>query len=1052
MRSIFRLLFLVCAMALTAGAASAQHRLSGRVTDVEGEPIPGASITEKGVAGGVVSDIDGNYVITLKGKNSVIEAQCVGFKPFTQRIGADQSRLDIVLQENLNELDEMVVVGYGQQRRIATVGAQSSIKAEGLKMPAANLSSSISGRLSGVVAVQRTGEPGHDDSDIWIRGISALSGGLSKPLILVDGVERSFNQIDVNDIEEFSILKDASATAVYGVRGANGVILIKTRPGVVGKPKFSVDYYEGFTRLTNVPKLADGITYMEVANEARGHSDLPDLYKAGYIEATKKASGLIANDNPALYNPYLYPNVDWIDEIYNDWGHNRRVNASVRGGVPMAQYYVSASLYQETGLTDDKTPDSYDVGMKFNRYNFVSNVDLKPTSRTTINVGASGYFTNGSYPNISTGDIFTQAMMVPPVSYALVYPDGSVPGISANGDLRNPYADLTRRGYKNEYNTQVYSNLKVNQDLDFWRWSKGLSVYALMAFDVNSSNSTHYSKRDNTYFIDAATDPVTGLYIDPLDADGNIKLRNTYTSGQQTLGYSYSNGGWRKFYFEAAMNYNRTFGQQHRVTGLFLYNMEDQRYNAAGDLISAVPYKKMGIAARATYSFDDRYFLEVNAGYNGSENFHPDKRYGFFPSVGVAWVPTNEPWWNEHLRNSWFNFLKFRYTNGKVGTDNLGGRRFAYRTIMGGGDGMTFNDLGHIGGLQITDYGVNVQWSTSHKQDFGIEMKLINSRLNINLDYFKENRDKIFLQRSSVPLYVGLTAMPWGNLGKLKNHGFEVSVDYTHSFTKDMELTVRGNFTYNRDEVVDNDEPTPAYPWMSRKGHNVLARFGYIAEGLFTSMEEIEAAPYQFGETEGAPRQLRPGDIKYKDLNGDNVIDDYDKCVIGRGDVPDKYFGFGFDYRWGNFSVGCLFQGMYGADRCLSGMSIMPFNGNAGQDGNLYANITDRWSETDPTNTDVFYPRLGYGATNFHNVNNYQTSTWWQKKQDFIRLKQVNISYHLPRRWLERAGITNAHIYAMGSNLYTWTNFKLWDPELNTNNGMSYPNVQTYSVGLSFNF
>lgn len=1052
MRTKAKLFITICLMCASAIVAAAQHKLTGRVTDSSGEMVPGVTIFEKGTSNGVASDIDGNYTIVLKGKKPVIEATCIGFKKFEQRIGSDQTMLDIILQDDVNALDELVVVGYGQQRRIATVGAQSSIKAEGIKMPAANLSSSISGRLSGVVAVQRSGEPGHDDSDIWIRGISTLSGGLSKPLILVDGVERSFNQIDVNDIEEFSILKDASATAVYGVRGANGVILIKTKPGVVGKPKFTVDYYEGFSRLTNVPDLADGITYMEVANEARRNSGLPDLYKPGYINATKMASGLIPNENPALYNQYLYPNVDWIDEIYEDWGHNRRVNASVRGGVPKATYYVSASLYQESGLTNSDTPDSYDVGMKFNRYNFVSNVDLKPTDRTTINVGASGYFTNGSYPYVSTSDVFSQAMMVPPVSYAKVYPDGSVPGISANGDLRNPYADLTRRGYKNEYTTQVYSNLKLTQDLDFWKWSKGLSVYGLIAFDVNASNTTYYQKRDNTYFIDAPTDPDTGLYINPLDENGNIKLRNTYTSGNQTLSYSRAVGGWKKFYFEAALNYNRIFNSMHRVGALLLYNQEDLRYSNAGDLISAVPYKKLGLAARATYSYDDRYFIEANAGYNGSENFHPDKRYGFFPSVGVAWVPTNERWWNDHLMNPIINFVKIRYTNGLVGSDQMGGRRFAYRTIMGNADGMTFNDLGHISGLQISDYGVNVQWSTSHKQDLGLELKMFNSRLNMTVDYFYEKRDKIFLQRSSVPLYVGLTAMPWGNLGKVKNHGIEFSMDYTHTFTKDMELTVRGNITWNEDEVIDNDEPTPAYPWMSQKGHNVLARFGYIAEGLFTSMEEIEASPYQNGETAGQPRQLRPGDIKYKDLNNDGVIDDYDKCVIGRGDVPNLYYGFGFDYRWGNFSLGVLFQGTHGADRCLSGMSINPFNGNAGQDGNLYSNIYDRWSESDPTNTDVFYPRLGYGATNFHNVNNYQTSTWWQKKQNFIRLKQVNVAYHLPNKWTEKAQISDAQIYAMGTNLYTWSSFDLWDPELNTNNGMSYPNIMTLSVGLSFNF
>ncbi len=682
----------------------------------------------------------------------------------------------------------------------------------------------------------------------------------------------------------------------------------------------------------------------------------------------------------------------------------------------------------------------------------MSNIDLKPTDRTTINVGASGYFTDGRYPYVSTGEIFRQAMMVTPVLYPVTNADGTEPGVSANGDFENPYACLTSRGYKSEYTTQVNSNLKVTQDLDFWNWSKGLSVYGLVAFDVQSTNSTYYNHRPNTYAVDALVDAETGLYIDPYDENGNIKMRNTFTSTNQTLSYNRAIDGWRKFYFEAALNYNRVFDATHRVGAMILFNSEDLRYSNASDLISSVPYKKLGIAMRATYSYDDRYFLELNAGYNGSENFDPKKRYGFFPAVGIGWVPTNEHWWRNNFADGVISFLKLRYTNGKVGSDQMGGRRFGYRTIMGGGDGYNWNDLGYKGGLVISDYGVAVQWSTSHKQDLGVDFKMFRNRLNVSVDLFHEVRDKIFLSRSSVPAFIGLNSMPWGNLGKVKNQGVEFSFDYTHSFSRDIDLTIRGNLTYNKDEILENDEPTPNYPWLSRIGTNVNARTGYVALGLFTSEEEIASAPYQFGESEGSPRLLKPGDIRYADLNNDGIIDDYDKTVIGHGDVPDLYFGFGADLRWGNVAVGVLFQGNHGADRCMGGMSINPFSGNAGQDGNLYANIWDRWRPEDPTNTDVFYPRLGYGASSFDNVNNYKTSTWWQKDVSFIRLKQLNVSYYLPKKWIDKAHISDARIYGMGTNLATWSNFDLWDPELNTNNGMTYPNVMTLSVGLSFNF
>jgi len=467
----------------TTARAQYGQTITGRVSDKNGELIPGVSVLEKGTLNGTSTDSNGQYNLKLTTKHPILTISYIGFVTQEVTVGR-QTLIDIILEENVSALDEVTVVAYGSQRKISVVGAQSSLKMDEIKMPTANLSSVIAGRLAGVVAVQRTGEPGHDDSDIWIRGISTFTNQNSSPLILVDGVERSFNNIDANDIDSFTILKDASATAVYGVRGANGVILIKTKPGKVGKPQFTFDYYEGFVTLTQTPDLADTYEYMDAANEANMNTNGSLLYTPQYIEATKKANGLTANDNPLIYNKYLYPSVNWMDELFNKMGHNRHMNVQVRGGVPNATYYVSLSYYNEMGLTRTARMENYDANMRYDRYNYTANLNLKPTKTTTIDLGFSGYLSIGNYPQQSSSSLFNSAMSINPTYMPLLMPDSSVPGISANGDFRNPYADLIRRGYTNESNNKLNSNIRVTQDLGFKDWSKGLKASVLLAFDV----------------------------------------------------------------------------------------------------------------------------------------------------------------------------------------------------------------------------------------------------------------------------------------------------------------------------------------------------------------------------------------------------------------------------------------------------------------------------------------------------------------------------------------------------------------------------------------
>lgn len=1048
---------MICMLLFISSAGAQTRKVSGRISDEKGELLIGVIVQEKGTSNGAMTDPDGQYFLNLTTSNPVIVISCMGYK--TQEITIGNSNIiDAALAEDLSELDEVVVVGYGVQKKVSVVGAQSAIDMAEIKMPSASLSSVVQGRLAGVVAVQRSGEPGHDESDIWIRGLSTFTGQSSKPLVLVDGVERSFNNIDPEDIESFTVLKDASATAVYGVRGANGVVIVKTKPGKVGKPQFSVDYYESLITLTKRPELADAYTYMDALNEAYLNTYGTLYYTDEYIRATKMANGVLPNENPAIYNSFLYPAVDWVNEIFRDYGNSRRVNLSVRGGVPNATYYVSLTYYNERGLTRNAEMENYDANMRFDRYNYTVNVNLRPTETTTIDFGFNGFLSSGNYPQRTTSQLFASAMQINPVYLPLMMPDESLSGISNNGDMRNPYGDLIRRGYRNEARNQINTSIKVNQDLGFWEWSKGLNANAMLAFDVSNSRNLNYSKQESTYYFGGTRDPKTGLWNtglpdpdtgiwgggDVFNRNGTYNIIRTYT-GSDDLDFTKSQSMTRSTYFEASLNYNRDFGL-HNVTGLFLYNQKIYNAGDPDSLIASLSYRQQGIAGRLTYGYDNRYLVELNAGYNGSENFDPENRFGFFPAAGTGWVASNEGFWRGKFAEV-FSFFKIRYTVGLVGSDTVAGRRFMYQDQMIELDGTRFGTTNNVG-WGVDKYGAKVGWSTSLKHNLGFDMKFFKDNLSLTVELFKEHRTGIFLSRATIPNYAGFIEMPYANLGIVDNKGIDVQGEYNVRLGNKSFLTLRANMTYNEDVIVEDDQPIKPYEWQETRGTNVNGRWGWIAEGLFTCEDEIMNHAKQFGE-EYPGQTSKVGDIKYKDLNGDGTIDDYDKCLIGQGDVPRLYYGFGGDVQIGSVSLGLLFSGNAMADRCLTGNAIHPFTDQAGI-SNLYANITDRWSPDDPTNQDVFYPRLYHGSA--ANVNNTKTSTWWQHDVSFLRLKQLSLSYNFPARLMEKTAFKDARIYLMGTNLLTFSNFKLWDPELNTNNGTAYPNARTVSLGLSFKF
>jgi len=981
-------------------------RVMGSVKDHSGEPLIGVTVFVKERPNiGTATDINGNYLIDVL-PDDVLEFSYVGYK--TQDVAvAGRGLLDVVLEQNDALLDAVEVVGYGVQKKISVIGSQQSIQVDELKVPAANLTQGLAGRVAGLVSVQRTSEPGFDDADIYIRGISTLTASMSAPLTLVDGVPRSFANVDPEDIESFSILKDASATAVYGVRGANGVIIINTKSGLKGRPKFTVRYTEGITTPTKITDFVDGATYMEMSNEASTTRGGGTLYSREVIEKTRTHA-----------DPYLYPNVDWMDEILRDYSHNRSANVNVSGGSDKAVYYIGLAYYDEDGMYKDTKLADYNSNTYYRRYNVTTNLTLNPFRTTEIKLGIQGYLANANYPASSQATIFESAYFTQPTYIAPMYPDGKLGAFSGGG--LNPVAELGATGYANQWRSQVYSNLRVTQQL-----CKGLSITGMFSFDTYNYTSNCFTKSPNTYHA-------TGR-----DANGNLIYEQT-RQGTENLAYSLSAKGDRTIYLEAALNYKNTFGR-HDVSGMLLFNQSDEINTKATNVEEALPYRFRGLAGRFTYGFDDRYFAEFNFGYNGSENFAPKNRYGFFPSMGLGWVISNESFF-EPLTGV-IQYLKVRGTWGQVGNSQISGRRFAYLATVTDSSSPSYtfgkNMDQNFGTTAINEYAVDVTWEVADKTDIGVDMRLLNNKLNFQFDYFKESREGIYLRRSSIPAYVGMINNPYGNIGRVENKGVEFSINYANSWG-DWSLSLMGNYSFNRNKVLEDDS-TAAYPWQSTIGNKVGQRFGLVALGLFESYEEIAASPMQTGDT-------RPGDIKYKDVNGDGKIDEYDKVPIGWGSVPEIMYGFGFSIGWKNLSLTAMFQGAAHVDAMLSGEGVLPFSQGSSR-GNLLSNITDRWTEQNPSQ-DVFYPRLSIGNINM----NYETSTWWLKNTDYLRLKNIELSYRLPDRWMKRIHLDNARVFIQGVNLLTFSSFKIWDVELGDGRGARYPNIASVSLGVNFNF
>lgn len=1002
------------------------------------EPAIGATVYLRNSTTGTVTDVNGKYSITVEGIGGVLEFSYIGYKKQEVAV-TGQKTIDIVLQPDTEVLEEVVVVGYGSQKKESVVGAISTLDVTKLTVPGSSISNALAGQLSGIVAMSRSGEPGKNSAaDFYIRGVSSFKG-TSTPLVLVDGIERDLDLVDTDDIASFSILKDASASAVYGVRGANGVILITTKKGSVGKPQVNVRTEFGFTQPTKRPQMLGSAEWAELYNEAYGSQH----YSPEDIEKYRTNA-----------DPDLYPNVDWFDALFDDMAANQRVNLNITGGSDIVKYYVSGAFYNESSIYKNAgNIYGYNPSIRYNKFNFRANVDLNLTKSTVVNFNLANIYEKSFGPGYgdTDADIWSYTFMTSPNAFPVQYSDGKLSGPSSDSG-NNPWNMLAHSGYREQFWNSAQSLIGVTQDIgELWKPLKGLTANIKFSWDAWNTTLQRRSKIESFYHARGRAEDGSLIY-DRNDEGIWIPVH----TGDENLSFLIGRSGTMTRYLEGSLTYNRVFNEIHRVGALLLYNQKIHTNTQAGSGDDALPYKNQGLAARATYAFKDTYFAEVNLGYNGSENFARGHRFGFFPAVAVGWMMSNEKWFQPATKV--IDMLKLKASYGKVGNDDIGGqRRWVYESTIVNSGSWNYGSDGNQGGTGIRIGEVenlNASWEEALKINAGIEFSLFN-KIRVQADYFREERSGIFLQRAGLPAIVGVSTIPYVNIGETLNQGFDATVEYTHQVNKDLMLTARGNFTFNRNELLNNDEPDWEYKYQNRIGKpfgsgSSLQPFGLVAIGLFESQEEIDNSPVQnFGE-------YRVGDIKYQDINGDGQIDSQDQIAIGYTNLPEITYGFGGTAQYKNWDFNIFFQGVARTSFFLNGSSIRtPFSsGNmerAAINEDIYGNV---WMSTNTPeqNANVTYPRLSMGSGGAGASNNSQASTWWLRDGSFLRLKSVEIGYSLPKSLLQKSFIKSLRFYAAGNNLLQFSPFKLWDPEKGSTDGSGYPLNRMFSIGFNANF
>lgn len=1013
----------------TLGAyAQTEIEVSGVVKDQNNETLIGVYVSVKDRPGvGTVTDLDGRYKIKSDQYGTLIFSY-IGFDRQEVQI-AKRLVVDVILKpSDKNVLKEVIVTGTGTQQKATITGAITTVDLNTLRPPAGNITNALAGNVAGIIAMQTSGEPGKNASEFWIRGMSTFGGGASA-LVLVDGFERPFNEINIEDIESFSVLKDASATAIYGSKGANGVIIITTKKGVAGKININAKAEYGYMTRTRTPEFVGGYDYAQLANEALITRNLEPRYTSTELDIFKY--GL---------DPDLYPNVDWQDVMLRDGASIYRATLDLSGGGSTVRYFASGSFIDEGGMYKaDQALKDYNTNANMSRWNYRVNLDFDITKTTLVKIGVSGFLEKQNTPGLSQ-NIWPSLIGQSPVSIPVMYSNGLIPAYGIDYQT-NPWVLATQTGYNEFWKNKAETNVTLEQNLDFI--TNGLKFLARAAYDTENLNNINRIKWPEQYSVERKR-----------DRDGNLVMKRI--SEEALMHQESSSFGQRVFVMEADLTYSRIFKEHHRVGGLVRYNQRElvETSNIGDDIMRGISRRNLGISGRATYALYDRYMAEFNFGYTGSENFKKGNQFGFFPAISFAWNISEESFIKRNI--SWLNLFKIRYSYGEVGNDAVkrGGDdiRFPYLSSIGEISGYNFGDFSSLNqytGLHYTQVASEyLSWEIAKKHNLGFDINVLNNRLSLTVDFFKDNREKIYKEREYLPSMAGITSKPWANVGKMESKGFDGQIKFIQKVA-DVEFTMRGNITYARNEVLEYDEQANSLPYTMTQGYRWQQARGLISQGLFKDYEDIRNSPKQtFGE-------YLPGDIKYKDVNGDGVIDQYDIVPIGATRIPNLVYGMALALQWKGLDFNIHFQGSGKSSYFIGDVSVYPFSGGAW--GNVLkdvANPNDRWISReisgDPSTerTDAKYPRLSYGG----NSNNYRESSFWLRDGSYIRLKTLEIGYTMPQSITSMAHISRARVYFLGNNLAIWDSLKLWDPELGSGDGMKYPPSKTLTVGLTVSF
>ena len=986
----------------TSALAQESIVVTGVVTDTNKEPMIGVNVSISNIPGlGAITDLNGKYSIKMPPYHKLVFTY-IGFEK-VEVLVKEQRTVNVTMKEaSAREIDEVVITGTGAQKKLTVTGAITNVDVDVLKAnPSGSMANALAGNVPGILAMQTSGKPG-SVSEFWIRGISTF-GASNSALVLVDGFERSLDEINVEDVESFSVLKDASATAIYGSKGANGVVLITTKHGKAGKINISAKAETFYNMLTQVPDFVDGYTYASMANEAKITRNLEPLYKADELEIFRL--GL---------DPDLYPNVNWIDELLRKGSWSTRATLSMNGGGNTARYYVSGSYLDQQGMYKvDKALKDYNTNANFRRWNYRMNVDIDITKSTLLKVGVSGSLQKANDSGVGSDAIWTALMGYNAIMVPKLYSNGYVPAYgNDNGDRFNPWVQATMTGYRENWKNNIQTNVTLEQKLDFI--TKGLRFVGRFGYDTENNNWINRRKWPEQWKAKRfrATDGT-------LDYDRVAEERKMFQES--------GSDGLRNEFFEAELHYSRGF-KHHHLGGTLKYNQSSKikTVGLGDDLKQGIARRNQGLAGRFTYNWNYRYFIDFNFGYTGSENFAAGHRFGFFPAISGAWNIAEESLIKKHLK--WMNMFKIRYSYGKVGNDNLGNTRFPYLYDI---ETMTKKD----GDKTVDTGGYNFGDYTFDRYYGGMRYSSLSSP-NVTWEIATKHE-------------VGLESNPSANVGKVTSEGFDGHFTFRQKLGA-VGLTIRSNITYSKNEIVDRDEENNYYWYKMQKGHRVNQARGLISLGLFKDYDDIRNSPVQ--DFDGY--KVMPGDIKYKDVNGDGKIDGNDQVAIGATTKPNLIYGFGIAANWKGLDVNLHFQGAGKSTYFIDGSTVHMFKLGDGW-GNVLSEManSNRWISADISgdpateNPNAEYPRLSYGP----NSNNYQQSTYWLRNGSYLRLKTVEVGYTLPTQLVNKVHFNTVRIFFVGTNLLTWSAFKLWDPEMGSTDGKRYPLSKNLSLGISVN-